>query len=66
MNQIELASTQKGQLKKNKRIGISVRLELDDHTELGQVSDKEERSMSFIALRRYLKGRELELSEQNQ
>lgn len=65
MNQIELASTQKGQLKKKKRIGISVRLELDDHAELSQVAEGEVRSMSFIALRRYIKGREIELSEQS-
>lgn len=66
MNQTKLAATQKGQLKKTKRISIPVRLEVEDHAELGQAADSEQRSMSFVALRRYLKGREIELAEQNQ
>lgn len=66
MKQTTLAATQKGQLTKTKRISIPVRLEVDDHAELGQVADSEQRSMSFITLRRYLKGRDVELAEQNQ
>lgn len=66
MSQTTLVATQKGQLKKAKRMSMSVRLEVDDHAELGQVADSEQRSMGFIALRRYLKGRDIELAEQNQ
>lgn len=65
MSQTTLEATPKGQLQKTKRISIPVRLELDDHAELGQVAESEERSMSFITLRRYIKGREVELAEKN-
>ena len=65
MYQTELAATQKGQLKKTKRRSIPVRLEIEFHAELNQVAESEQRSMSFIALRRYLKGRAAELAEQS-
>lgn len=65
MNQTTLAATEKGQLKKTKRLSIPVRLELEDHAELNQVAESEQRSMSFVALRRYLKGRAVELAEQS-
>lgn len=64
-----LTPTIKGQLKhaKNKaRKTIPIRLLIQDHKELKDQAEHEARSMSFIAMRRYLKGRELELKEENQ
>ena len=65
MTQTTLKATQKGQLAKSNRISISLRLELDHHAELKAAADADERSMGFIALRRYLKGRDTELAELN-
>lgn len=50
------------QLLKSKRISVSIRLLDDDHTELKDAANEEQRSMSFIAIRRYIKGRSQELS----
>lgn len=66
MSQTTLQATEKGQLNKANRVSISLRLECDHHAELKEVADADQRSMSFVALRRYLKGREIELTEQNQ
>lgn len=57
------SATQKGQLKKSKRIPTPIRLELTDHAELSSTADNEQRSMAFIALRRYNAGKELEAQQ---
>ncbi|PKH79990.1 hypothetical protein [Psychrobacter sp. 4Bb] len=56
-----LTSTIKGQLQKSKRISVPIRLQVDDHNELKHLADIQQRSMSFIAMRRYLLGRNQEL-----
>lgn len=61
MNTTALSSTQKGQLKKADRISIPIRLLTDDHTELKESAVEQQRSMSFVAMRRYLSGRNQEL-----
>jgi len=66
MNQTELQATQSGQLAKSKRIITSIRMTVKDHAELKEIAELEQRSMSFVTLRRYLKGRDVELAEQNQ
>lgn len=66
MTQTKLEATPKGQLQKTQRVSIPVRLEIEHHAELTETAAEEQRSMSFITLRRYLKGREIELSEQKQ
>lgn len=66
MKTTALTSTSKGQLPKAQRLVIPIRLLAEDHSELKRIADNEQRSMSFIAMRRYLKGRELELNKQNQ
>lgn len=55
-----LTSTDKGQLPKAKRITVPIRLLTIDHTELKKTADDEDRSMSFIAMRRYQAGLQLE------
>ncbi|WP_201543452.1 hypothetical protein [Psychrobacter immobilis] len=57
-----LDSTPKKQLLKSKRVSISIRLLDDDHTELKDTANEQQRSMSFVAMRRYMKGRNQELS----
>ena len=57
-----LASTKKGQLLKAKRVSVPIRLLVDDHEELTSSAEKQQRSMSFVAMRRYMKGRNQELS----
>lgn len=47
-------------LKEGKRIQIAIRLPPDEHQELKNTSEAEERSMSFVALRRYQAGRQIE------
>ena len=66
MKQTTLKPTQKGHLNKSKRTGVTLRLETDLHADLKEAADKEQRSMGFVVLRRYLKGRDVELAEQNQ
>ncbi|MGM8899469.1 MULTISPECIES: hypothetical protein [unclassified Psychrobacter] len=56
-----LTSTIKGQLQKSKRISVPIRLQVDDHNELKHLADIQQRSMSFVAMRRYLVGRDQEL-----
>lgn len=63
-----LIPTTNGQLphaNKGGRRTIALRLDKSDHKELKDQAHSETRSMSFVALRRYLKGRELELNETN-
>lgn len=57
-----LPSTKKGQLLKSKRVSVPIRLTVENHLELRDLALKQQRSMSFIAMRRYLKGRSQELS----
>lgn len=55
-----LQATPKGELphlKKGKRKPIQIRITPEDHEELIQAAMKENRSMSFIALRRYRLGK---------
>ena len=66
MNTNALKPTDSGRLQKTKRISVPIRLRTDDHAELKSSAEDELRSMGFIAMRRYLKGRELELTEKNQ
>ena len=61
MTTTALASTKKGQLNKAKRVSVPIRLLVDDHKELSGAAEKYQRSMSFIAMRRYLLGRNQEL-----
>lgn len=61
MNTTALSSTQKGQLKKANRISLPIRLLADDHKELKESAVQQKRSMSFVAMRRYLSGRDQEL-----
>ena len=61
MKTIALPSTKKGQLKKADRTSIPIRLLTDDHTELKESAVEQQRSMSFVAMRRYLLGRDQEL-----
>lgn len=56
-----LSSTTKGQLLKSKRIPVPIRLIVDDHKELKDSAHSQQRSMGFIAMRRYLVGRDQEL-----
>jgi len=57
-----LISTSKGQLQKSKRISVPIRLQREDHNELKFIADMQQRSMSFVAMRRYLVGRDQELT----
>lgn len=61
MNITALTSTKKGQLNKAKRVSVPIRLLVDDHQELSSTAEQNQRSMSFIAMRRYLLGRDQEL-----
>lgn len=56
-----LNSTPNKQLLKSKRVSVSMRLLDDDHTELKNAANEQQRSMSFVAMRRYLNGRSQEL-----
>lgn len=56
-----LTSTSKGQLQKSNRISVPIRLQIEDHDELKIIADIQQRSMSFVAMRRYLSGRDQEL-----
>lgn len=58
-----LSSTLNGQLQKASRVSVPIRLTIDDHKELKLTAEKEQRSMSFIAMRRYLIGRTQEPSD---
>lgn len=62
-----LTPTIKGQLphaNKGSRKTVPIRLPKDDHRELKTQALSESRSMSFVAMRRYLLGRAIELQEQ--
>ena len=61
MSTTALASTKKGHLQKAERVSVPIRLLITDHKELKILSEKQQRSMSFIAMRRYLAGRDQEL-----
>ena len=61
MNNTALASTKKGHLQKAVRVPVPIRLMVDDHKELKNSADNQQRSMSFIAMRRYLAGRDQEI-----
>ena len=50
------------QLLKSKRVSVSIRFLDDDYAELKDTANEQQRSMSFVAMRRYLKGRNQELS----
>lgn len=56
-----LASTKNGQLNKAKRVSVPIRLLFNDHKELNATAEHQQRSMSFVAMRRYLIGRDQEL-----
>ncbi|OBX79152.1 hypothetical protein [Faucicola atlantae] len=56
---------QKQRLKKAKRHVLPVRLDTQAHAELQQQAKAEQRSMSFIALRRYNAGLRLEKQKSN-
>lgn len=61
-----LQATPKGELphlKEGKRKPIQIRITPSEHEELAQTALNENRSMSFIALRRYRAGLELEQPE---
>ena len=63
-----LTATPKGELphlKTGKRKAVAIRLPPNDHAELEQAAEEEMRSMSFIALRRYQAGLQLELAEES-
>lgn len=63
MNQTTLQATPKGELthlKQGKRKSLQLRLTPSEHKELMQTAKREHRSMSFVALRRYQNGRQLE------
>jgi len=61
MSNTSLPYTKKGQLQKSKRISVPIRLQIEDHNELKFIADIQQRSMSFVAMRRYLIGRDQEL-----
>ena len=65
MNTTSLHSTKSGQLPKSKRISVPIRLTIKDHLELKSVAINQQRSMSFVAMRRYLIGLSQELSSTN-
>lgn len=58
-------STSNKQLLKSKRVSISIRLLDEDYVELRDAANDQQRSMNFIAIRRYLTGRSQELSKLN-
>jgi len=58
-------SQQKQRLPKAKRHVLPIRLDKKSHDELVQQSEQEQRSMSFIAMRRYQAGLQLEQSQQS-
>lgn len=63
MTETTLEPTPKGELphlKTGKRKSVQIRLPPDQHKELTQAAVDEDRSMSFIALRRYQRGLSLE------
>lgn len=49
------------QLLKSKRVSVSIRFLDDDYAELKDTANEQQRSMSFVAMRRYLNGRSQEL-----
>ncbi len=55
-----LEPTPKGEMPKGKRQVAPIRLLDHEHAELKQASEHEQRSMSFIAYRRYQAGLRLE------
>lgn len=57
-----LNSTLNKQLLKSKRVSISIRLLDEDYAELKDAANEQQRSMNFVAIRRYLTGRNQELS----
>lgn len=60
MTETSLQATPKGELphlKKGKRKAIQIRLTPAEHDELTSAAAAEQRSMSFIALRRYRLGK---------
>lgn len=57
-----LNSTPNQQLLKSKRVSVSIRLLDDDYAELRDAANEQQRSMNFIAIHRYLIGRNQELS----
>lgn len=62
-----LQATLKGELphlESGKRKPVQIRLSPSDHAELTKAAKSEDRSMSFIAFRRYQAGLALEQSEQ--
>lgn len=61
MNSNDLPSNSKEQVRKQGRVSIPLRLISDDHKELKESSKKQQRSMSFVAMRRYSIGRAQEL-----
>lgn len=64
MTETTLQATPKGELphlKNGKRKSVQIRLTPSEHKELMQAAKHEHRSMSFLALRRYKDGRQLEI-----
>lgn len=65
MTQLAPTPTTKGQLPKGKRKAIPIRLMPEHHAELYQTAQDEQRSMGFVALRRYLVGLRIEQNQSN-
>lgn len=67
MTETTLQATPKGELphlKNGKRKSVQLRLTPSEHAELTATADREDRSMSFLACRRYQAGLQLEQSNQ--
>lgn len=62
---MSLQSQQKQRLPKASRHVLPIRLDKKSHDELVQQAEQEQRSMSFIAMRRYQAGLQLEQSQQS-
>lgn len=61
---MDTQTQQKQRLPKANRHVLPIRLNKDLHTELVNQAEQEQRSMSFIAMRRYQAGLQLEQSQQ--
>ncbi|MGP5210280.1 hypothetical protein ACTXJ5_05750 [Psychrobacter alimentarius] len=67
MTKTTLQATLKGELphlKNGKRKPVQLRLTPSEHTELTETAEREVRSMSYVAYRRYQAGLQLEQSKQ--
>lgn len=54
-------STSNKQLLKSKRVSISIRLPHEDYAELKNAANEQQRSMNFVAIKRYMEGRSQDL-----